>query len=169
MHVIFSHGKEGSPNGTKAKIIEDLTALHGHSYTSLDYGNCKNAGERVELLKSFLTMVKDKVALVGSSMGGYVSAAVSNEIKTEGLFLIAPALYMSEDEYEVRSFHSLANNIWVRHGWDDDIISPEKSIKFCKQHKCRIVLEKDNHRMSETKANLARDFEQFLNLCMINN
>ncbi len=168
MLVIFSHGKEGSPNGTKSQIIKAVTESLNHTYLSVDYSECTDVNDRIKMLKTILRKIERDVVLVGSSMGGYVSSVISNEIETEGLFLIAPALYINEREYSVKSFQSLSKNIWVRHGWEDDIIPVENSLKFSKQHKCKIVIEKDNHRMSETKLNLARDIKQFLKQCQDN-
>ena len=163
MKIIFSHGKEGSPNGSKSKILKKVAEDLRHDFIAIDFTNCKDAAARVDLLKKELRGYADEqIVLVGSSMGGYVSASVSNEYETAGLFLIAPALYLRPLEYEVQHFECKAKNILVRHGWDDELIPPENSIKFCKQHNAALIIEKDNHRMSETKDSLKRSFEDFL-------
>jgi len=58
--VVFSH------ISAMRFIAEDL----GFSTVSLDYTKCSNEIERVDLLKSFLREQKQKLVLVGSSMGG---------------------------------------------------------------------------------------------------
>jgi len=166
IEVIFSHGKEGSPHGSKSKIINNICEASNVEFTTIDYKDCNTVNERVALLESTIEDNSNPLILVGSSMGGYVSAVCSNKYETLGLFLIAPALYMSG--YDIQKYKSLAKNIAVRHGWDDDIISPENSIKFCKIHKCRLTIDQDDHRMSKTRNDLALHFTWFFKTCTKN-
>ena len=75
----------------------------GFETAAIDYTKCKNANERIARLKDFMDS-KDVVTLVlvGSSMGGYISAVVANDYRLPGLFLMCPALYMSHPEYTVQ-------------------------------------------------------------------
>jgi pimeloyl-ACP methyl ester carboxylesterase len=166
IEVIFSHGKEGSPHGSKSKIINDVCEAHNVKFTTIDYKECKSVNERVSLLDSKVKSNTNRLILVGSSMGGYVSAVCSNKYRTLGLFLIAPALYLTR--YDVQEFKSLAANIAVRHGWDDDIISVDNSIKFCKTHNCALSIVDDDHRMSKTRHELKIHFTNFLKTCNAN-
>lgn len=163
IEVIFSHGKEGSPHGSKSKVINKICEANNVKFTTIDYQNCNTTNERVELLKSKIKDSTNKLILVGSSMGGYVSTVCSNKYDSLGLFLIAPALYL--DGYDIRVYNSKAKYITVRHGWDDDIIPVENSIKFCKMHNCNLTIDYDDHRMSKTRIELAIHFTNFLKTC----
>lgn len=51
MLVIFSHGKESGPQGTKINYLSKVAQELGWQTYSVDYRACKDAHERVELLK----------------------------------------------------------------------------------------------------------------------
>lgn len=110
----------------------------------------------MELVKSN----NSPIILAGSSMGGYVSTVVSSLIPCTGLFLIAPALYMPN--YSVQSYQCNAEAVYLRHGWNDDIIPVEHSIRFAREMKCDLKLVNDNHRMSASLLDLRNDFTNFL-------
>ena len=167
IEVIFSHGLEGSPLGSKAKVIKEICKANNVEFTTIDYKDCKTANERVALLESNIKNNSNVLILVGSSMGGYVSAVCSSKYESLGLFLIAPALYLTG--YEVQEYKSKSQIINVRHGWDDDIIPVDNSIKFCKIHNCNLTIDYDDHRMSKTRKELAIHFTNFLKACMFRN
>ena len=164
IEVIFSHGKEGSPYGSKSKIIQEISENNKVKFTTIDYKDCNTTNERVELLESKIKDNTNIIILVGSSMGGYVSAVCSSKYDSLGLFLIAPALYL--DGYDIKIYNSKAKIIAVRHGWDDDIIPVDNSIKFCKKHNCNLTIDYDDHRMSKTRNQLANHFTNFLKTCI---
>src|SRR6266851_3076515 len=93
--VVFSHGKESGPWGSKitamAAVVRDL----GLAVESIDYRGLDDPSARVRKLVGAGLDLKDPVVLVGSSMGGYVSAAAASELGARGLFLLAPAFYMA--------------------------------------------------------------------------
>ena len=49
--------------------------------------------QRVEKLFELQPQASENLVLVGSSMGGYVSARASEKLKPQGLFLLAPAIF----------------------------------------------------------------------------
>ena len=158
--VIYSHGKEGSPFGTKSKVLKSSTIQRGQAFKSIDYSDCKSVEERIEKLKFSINNTKGSIILVGSSMGGYVSTVVANEIEIDGLFLIAPALYIRS--YAIQEYAPLAKYITVRHGWNDEIIPIENSMRFSKKNKAKLEILEDNHRMSNTIVDLKNSFTSFL-------
>ena len=68
--MVFSHGKESGPHGNKISAMRSIAEDLGFSTVSLEYTKCSNEIKRVDLLKSFLREQKQKLVLVGSSMGG---------------------------------------------------------------------------------------------------
>src|ERR1700679_4050717 len=92
---VFSHGKESGPWGAKitamAAVVRDL----GLQAESVDYRGLDDPGDRVRKLAGLAKDFKEPVVLVGSSMGGHVSAAAASVLRPRGLFLLAPAFYMA--------------------------------------------------------------------------
>jgi alpha/beta superfamily hydrolase len=158
--VVFSHGKESGPHGNKISSMRSIAEDLGFSTVSLDYTKCSNEIERVELLRSFLRKKEQKLILVGSSMGGYVSAAVANEIELEGLFLLCPAVYHYELEQQFYTPKTM--NIALVHGWEDDIILPQSSIDFAREHKAELLLVQDGHRLKNSLQSILPWFKSFL-------
>ena len=135
----------------------------GHGTHSIDYRDCKNAEERVEKLSHFLrSQLTDGVILVGSSMGGYVSTVIANEFRLKGLFLLCPALYMKDRGYDIQEYHPLSESIEVIHGWQDDIVPVEHSIRFCRATGASLLLVNDGHRLQDSHDRIRRSFEGFL-------
>ena len=71
--VVFAHGMESGPWGTKILALADVAKRMGFAVDSPDYSHTKDPHARVgQLLKQ--NPQSDCLVLAGSSMGGYVSA-----------------------------------------------------------------------------------------------
>lgn len=161
--AIFSHGKESGPNGGKITIMKKVAESHGFETIALDYTECKDTSERVNKLKNYIDSKSfESLLLIGSSMGGYVSTILSNEYNLIGLFLLCPALYMNNNEYTVNSFSPKCKNIEIIHGWNDEVVPYENSIKFGKQTKAIVNLVDDNHRLKKNYVFIEKIFNNFL-------
>ena len=159
--VVFSHGKESGPYGDKICILMEVAEFLGFKTKSIDYTELETPEQRVDLLESVVRDLKDeKIILVGSSMGGYVSTAVANKIDVDGLFLMCPALYLPD--YEIQSFKPKTSNIEIIHSWGDDIVPYQNSIKFSELNLAKLHLISDNHRLSNTHDFLKQTFFMFL-------
>jgi predicted esterase YcpF (UPF0227 family) len=158
--VVFSHGKESGPQGKKITAMRSIAEELGFSSISLDYTKCINEIERVDLLRAFLTKQKQKIVLVGSSMGGYVSATLANEVELEGLFLLCPAVYHYEFVQQI--YTPQTKNIALVHGWADEIIFPQSSIDFASEHRAKLLLVQDGHRLSKALPSILPWFRTFL-------
>ena len=165
-YVVFSHGKESGPWGTKIQRLMAVAEELGLKTISVDYRECASADERVALLHEHLNKLDiplNQVVLVGSSMGGYVSMAVANEQPVAGLFLMAPALWMTAEEYTVQSYTPKTPHIEITHGMLDDTVPYENSIRFAKEHDGTILhLVPDDHRLKASHDFLAYQFQRFL-------
>ena len=166
LHVVFSHGKESDPNGTKIQRLVSVAEEMGMETTSIDYRNCANADARVALLRGTLSglgVPSQQVVLVGSSMGGYVSMVVANEQPVAGLFLMAPALWMPSEEYSVQSYHPQCDCVEITHGMNDEIVPVENGIRFAHENTNTILhLVPDDHRLKASHDFLAYQFRRFL-------
>ena len=149
MHIVFSHGKESGPWGRKISAMAEVASARGISYDSLDYTDLPDDAEaRVERLADHLDNLDELPILVGSSMGGYVSTVVSMRYPVPGLFLMAPALYISG--YAVQQYDSRAQHIEVVHGWSDDVIPLELSMQFARRMNCTQHVVAGGHRLNDS-------------------
>ena len=136
---------------------------YGFETISVDYTSCKNANERLALLRRIFAQNKTKTkVLVGSSMGGYVATVLATEVAISGLFLLCPALYMPDSEYEVQEYAPKSDTIEIIHGWDDEIVPFENSITFARKTGAVLHLIPDNHRLQQSFDFMKSNFEAFL-------
>jgi surfactin synthase thioesterase subunit len=159
MKVYFSHGKESGPWGSKIKRLANIAKDQGYSIDSIDYSDIHDPDLRVDRLINVLKDEKSDFLLVGSSMGGYVSLVASEQVNALGVFLLAPALFM--EGYEHQTYAS-NNNVEIVHGWSDDIIPPENSIKFSKESDCSLHLISGDHRLNSSIEVVEKIFLNFL-------
>ncbi|WP_293266068.1 YqiA/YcfP family alpha/beta fold hydrolase [Neptunomonas sp.] len=159
MKVYFSHGKESGPWGSKIKRLASIAKEYGYSVDSIDYSDILDPDLRVERLINLLNDEEDDFLLVGSSMGGYVSLVAAERLDTIGVFLLAPALFVSGDKKQ--NYTSKAC-IEIVHGWSDDVIPPESSIKFAKNMNCSLHLIPGDHRLNSSIDVVEKLFSQFL-------
>ena len=160
MKIYFSHGKESGPWGTKIKRLAAVAKKQGYEVDSIDYSESMDPDHRVELLISTLRDEEDIVLLVGSSMGGYVSLVASEIVNAKGLFLLAPALYL--DGYNKQEYSCRGRHVEVVHGWSDEIIPPDNSIRFSKDSGCLLHLIPGDHRLNASMNTVEPLFRQFL-------
>ncbi|MFT5812203.1 MAG: surfactin synthase thioesterase subunit [Rubritalea sp.] len=165
MKVIFSHGKESGPWGFKIKRLAAIAEQMGCGVESIDYTNLMDPDDRVERLLDVLETQTEPTLLVGSSMGGYVSLVASESVETNALFLMAPALYIPS--YKQQQHHSLSSKIEIVHGWSDDIIPVENSIKFAQQANCSLHLIAGDHGLNGVIEAVESLFERFLSKVLL--
>ena len=160
MKVIFSHGKESGPWGSKITQLANIAKAAGCRVDSIDYSNIVSPDERVTKLNTYLASELEPYILVGSSMGGYVSLVASLSNQPLGVFLLAPALYMQG--YQQQSYNTKLNNIEIVHGWSDDIVPVASSIKYAQQAQCTLHLIDGDHRLNSSITQVIALFESFL-------
>ena len=165
MKVIFSHGKESGPWGSKIKALANVAEQLGCEVDSIDYSGIASPDKRVQKLREYLFTETEPYLLIGSSMGGYVSlvsaqSANCQSEKLRGIFLLAPALYMQG--YEVQSYDHGLINVEIIHGWSDDVIPAEHSIKYAQKSQCSLHLIDGDHRLNSSLARVIELFRLFL-------
>ena len=169
--VVFSHGKESGPFGTKIQSLMGVAKRHGAQVLSVDYREHPEgvlhdhdlAGEaerRVKQLLSTQLPKHDRLILVGSSMGGYVSTVASEQIKPNGLFLMAPAIGLPG--YVCQAPIPMAMQTCVVHGWGDDIVLPSNVMQFAERHRCELHLLDSDHALTSALPRIEQIFEKFL-------
>ena len=160
MKVVFSHGKESGPWGFKIKRLAEIARQRGCSVDSIDYTNMVDPELRVECLLAVLEKEADEFVLVGSSMGGYVALVASETAAARGLFLMAPALYVAgfkHQQYDSRSPHTE-----IVHGWSDDVIPADHSIRYARYADCTLHLISGDHALNGVIETVEDLFKRFL-------
>ena len=160
MKVYFSHGQESGPWGTKIKMLSAIATEFGCKVDSIDYTDTMDPDLRVEHLLTVLNQEDDQYVLVGSSMGAYVSLVASESADAAALFLMAPALYMPG--FKKQQYRSNSAHIEIVHGWSDDIIPAEHSIRYAKEADCTLHLISADHSLTAAIETVADLFERFL-------
>lgn len=144
--VIFSHGQESGPWGTKIKAMAEAVRTLGCAADSVDYRGIDDPAVRVEKLVRYCASPGGPIVLVGSSMGGHVATAAASAVNAAGLFVLAPAYYMPG--YEALTPAAPEIPISIVHGWDDDVVPVENSIRFAAACKATLHIVDGDHRLT---------------------
>jgi len=158
--VYFSHGKESGPWGDKIKRLAQVAEAKGFVVYSIDYSGIADPDQRVQKLLASYTSEPGCLILVGSSMGGYVATVASETLKPQGLFLMAPALYLpgflNQDPIPRAGLTDIV------HGWKDEVIPAEHSIRFAHKYGAQLHLIDGDHRLISQIPFIASVFSSFL-------
>jgi alpha/beta superfamily hydrolase len=144
--VVFSHGQESGPWGTKIQAMAELVRGLGFMADSVDYQGIADPTERVDKLIAWSETIDDPIILVGSSMGGHVATAAADRVGAVGLFVLAPAFYMPE--FEALTPPAPAMPMAIVHGWDDDVVPVESSIRYASECKATLHVVDGDHRLT---------------------
>ncbi len=159
-YVIFSHGKDGEPWSRKISGMAEIARAEGYRADSLDYRGLNTPRERITKLVEHCQKLPGELVLVGSSLGGYIAVAAASLLHARGLFLLAPALLLSELPPLRQGVIDCPTTIV--HGWRDTIVPPEQSIEFARQYKASLHLLDSDHRMYDQLQTVNYFFEHFL-------
>jgi len=147
--VVFSHGQESGPWGTKIRAMADTAREAGWAVTSIDYQGIADPVERVKKLLAYCAGLDEPPLLVGSSMGGYVALAAAARIPARGLFLLAPALYVPGYQEHLPEPEPPGCATTIVHGWHDDVVPLAGSLRWGERTRARVVLVDGDHRLTE--------------------
>jgi pimeloyl-ACP methyl ester carboxylesterase len=161
--VVFSHGQESGPWGTKICAMADVVRGLGYQADSIDYQGIADPTERVDKLIRECRDIDDTLILIGSSMGGHVATAAASVLNAAGLFVLAPAYYMVG--YEELTPDAPNIPICIVHGWGDDIVPVENSIRFAGQCAATLHVVNGDHRLTENIDEINAYLKLFLASC----
>ena len=159
-HVVFSHGQESGPWGRKISALAEVARSEGYDAHSVDYRGLDQPRQRVAKLVDFCKELGGDLVLVGSSLGGYVAVASASLLHARGLFLMAPALYM-EGLPELRT-GVVDCPTTIVHGWKDDVVPFEHSVRFAQLYKAGLHILESDHRLHNQLRVIQYLFEYFL-------
>ena len=157
--VVFSHGKETGPWGSKITAMAATARQLELAVESVDYQGIEDPSKRVDKLLQLGSAITGPMVLVGSSMGGHVSAAAARRLRARGLFLLAPAFYMPG--FEAYTPQDVDCPAAIVHGWRDEIVPVENSIRWALEHAAALHILNSDHRLQdqiEAICGLLRDF-----------
>jgi pimeloyl-ACP methyl ester carboxylesterase len=160
--VIFSHGQESGPWGTKIRSMANRARSLGCQVDSIDYQGIADPSERVSKLLQKCAQIDDKLILVGSSMGGHVATAAAEELGAVGLFVLAPAYFMPG--YEALTPTPPSIPTCIVHGWHDDIVPVENSIRFARSCSATLHLVDGDHRLTANIAEINEYLSYFITI-----
>lgn len=159
--VIFSHGQDSGPWGTKIKAMSRCVADLGCEFDSIDYQGIADPTARVRKLQQECAHIQDKLLLIGSSMGGHVATAAADALGAVGLFVLAPAYYVNGFEALTPEPPSIPT--CIVHGWHDDIVPVENSIRFASKCSATLHIVNGDHRLTTNLDEINEYLVQFIN------
>lgn len=159
-HIVFSHGKEGAPWGPKIVAMAEVAKRHGLTVESIDYRGMDDPAARVAKALGFCGGLDEPPILVGSSLGGHVSAAVSAQRPVRALFLLAPAFFMCG--FEQFTPVPAQCPIEIVHGWNDTVVPVDNSIKFARLYKSTLHVLDSDHRLTSHIDQICELLDAFL-------
>ena len=160
-HIIFSHGKESGPNASKITRLDAIARARGYQTQRPDYGTQAEPAERIAKLQQLIAPLHgQRLILVGSSMGAYISGICSRQAQVHGLFLLAPPVFFRGlyAPLQLRCQHTT-----IMHGWHDELIDPGEVVALARAHQAKLVLLADEHRLSASMPSIEVEFGHFLN------
>ena len=158
--VVFSHGQESGPWGTKIRAMAELVKGLGCRAESIDYQGIADPTQRVEKLVPECADFTEPLILVGSSMGGHVATAAAVRLGARGLFVLAPAYYMEGHEDLTPDPPPIPT--CIVHGWHDDIVPVENSIRYAQACSATLNLVDGDHRLTANISEIKNYLTQFI-------
>jgi predicted alpha/beta-hydrolase family hydrolase len=162
--VVFAHGQESGPWGTKIRTLAKVAETLGCRVVSRDDSDCRDPELRVARLIDAARSIKGPLVLAGSSMGGYVAAVAAQELHPSGLFLMAPAFGLPG--YAVRMPSPACRQVTVVHGWHDEVVPLDAVLEFARKQRAMLHVIPAGHRLLEQVAWLEQVFKLFLDHCL---
>jgi pimeloyl-ACP methyl ester carboxylesterase len=154
-HVVFSHGKESGPWGTKITALAEVARGLGWQVESIDYRGLESVDARLERLREGCRRLPAAPVLVGSSLGGWLAAAASTAIgpaggPARGLFLMAPAFDMPGLPPLPPQAPPASLPTVVVHGWQDEVVPVEYGLRYAQAQRATTFLVDDDHRLIDS-------------------
>lgn len=153
-HCILSHGFNSNPNARKIKLLGAVAEQLGWSceypdYTAYDtqlqisaVGDVLGRQKYLDTCVQHARMGDDKpLVLVGSSLGGYISARESLTSCVHGLFLMVPPVYLGH----FSALDAAPIPTWVVHGWRDTIVPAQDVITWARTRLTKLIMLDDDH------------------------
>jgi len=147
MKILFLHGLESGPHGSKYQALKSVF----EEVLAPDCSGIKNELERLKIIRREIENSSEPFLVVGSSMGGLMALLLQQvePEKVAGMVLCAPAVH--RPAAETLNLETLPPTI-VIHGTRDDVVPFAVSQVFGD----RLIAVDDDHRLSHSLAEIVR-------------
>lgn len=138
LRVQFVHGLEGSPRGSKARLLAAHFDARTPAMDTADFESCVRT--QADVLSEF-----EPDVLVGSSFGGAVAVALLERGLWRGPTLLLAQAALRYDE-NARLPEGVT--VWLVHGQGDEIVDPEESRQLARTgspERVRLIEVDDDH------------------------
>ncbi|MCU0758717.1 MAG: alpha/beta hydrolase [Steroidobacteraceae bacterium] len=159
-YCVFSHGKDSEPWGKKIIAMAETARSEGYTVESIDYRGIDTVEGRIAKLVEGCKNLQGDLVLVGSSLGGYVCTSAASFLHARGVFLLAPALYL--DGLPPLRPRVVDCPVELVHGWRDDVVPLEHSMRFAREYGAALHVLEDDHRLHGSIRRIKHLFEFFL-------
>lgn len=142
MRVIFYHGLESTPNGSKPHALREVFPdLEVPDFTGMSYS------ERYAKAKADL-IAGEPALLIGSSLGGLLAVELADNYpdKVKGYLLLAPALHMLTNY--VSNIPTVAMMVLGRNDEIDGLNTAATT--FANKNDLNCLVVEDGHRLSNS-------------------
>jgi len=149
LRIQFAHGLEGSPQGTKARLIAQHFDCRTPAMDTSDFAACV-ALHRGELGRF------DPHVLVGSSFGGAVAVALLQDGAWRGPTLLLAQAAQALGLPTVLPRDPLGGPVWLVHGTRDAVVDVEDSRRLAASadsDRVRLIEVDDDHALTRSVAN----------------
>ncbi len=145
LRIQFIHGLEGSPRGSKARLLAQHFDARTPAMDTGDFEGC--VATQAAVLAEFGPDV-----LAGSSFGGAVAVALLER----GLWT-GPTLLLAQAALRYAPDARLPQDVtvWLVHGLQDDIVDPEDSRRLARTGspgRVRLIEVEDDHSLHDSVA-----------------
>jgi len=147
MKILFLHGLESGPHGSKYQALKEMFV----EVLSPDCSGIKDETERLKIIEEEIHRETGPFLVVGSSMGGLMALLLQQRHPEQvaGLVLCAPAIH--RPAAVDLDLNNLPPTI-VIHGTQDDVVPIAVSLPFGS----RLRKVEDDHRLSNSMTEILR-------------
>lgn len=140
MQIVFLHGLETGPHGSKYQALKQMFG----EVISPDCEGVKDPQQRLTIIQQALSEHSGPFLVVGSSAGGLMALLLQREDpRVKGLVLCAPALHTEIGA--ALTAEGLPTTV-VIHGRDDDVVPIDSSHRFG----APLIEVDDGHRLNDS-------------------
>ena len=163
--VILSHGSDSGPDATKVSVLATIAEQLGWRALRPDYreedklGHAGSVQPRIEKLVATAHTTQPPLILAGSSMGAFVSGLASLRVPCAGVFLIALPTMIPRwsGRFDMANVPAM-----LVHGFNDELCPVSAAAAFASARRIPTLLLPDDHRLSNHVAQIAQQFQLFL-------
>jgi predicted alpha/beta hydrolase family esterase len=146
MKILFLHGLESKPGGTKARFLKEA------GYEVVNPALPRDSFDTSVKIAQDIIDVETPDVVIGSSRGGAVGMSIN--ACGASVVLIAPAWkrFLNEQQMQTWDIRCDAQRTIVLHSRSDDVVPFEDSESLSQRNGVKVLEIGENHRMSDEDA-----------------